>query len=157
MMALSAGQFEPAAGRLAAAASLEVRLADRESEPAPHPSPRSLDRECGCEVIHVLNKSDLPSRKRDHPLGRRRLSVSALRGTGVKGLLATVRVRLGISKLKRRTGPVLLNDCQVRLVEAAIGVVSAGRERRPVLESMRRYLGSFQDREDDSRGIPPDS
>jgi len=129
-----------AAGRLLSAASLEIRLADWEPGASPRPAPSLRARENGREVIHVLNKSDLLGRMRGHPLRQRFQLVSALRGTGVKRLIAAMGARLGISKLGKRTGPVLMNDRQARMVEAAIAALGPGRNRRPVLETLRRYL-----------------
>ena len=135
------GECVSIADSLAEKASLEIRLADKESDPPRIPVPPARGRESGCEVLHVLSKSDRPGLGRGHSLRERYLFLSALRGTGVKRLLAAMRARLGIARLRRRTGPILVNERQARLVEAAIEAASAGRDRRAVLESLCRYLG----------------
>jgi tRNA modification GTPase len=138
-----------AADRLAGEACLEIRLAHWAPDCPPGRLPfRGADGESlqerveGRGVIHVLNKSDLLPRKRGLSLPPQFLLLSALRGTGVKRLLSTLRERLGIAKLARRTGPVLINARQAGLVEEAVDVLREGLDRGPLLESLRRYAGS---------------
>jgi tRNA modification GTPase len=149
-----ADEGDPLTRRGVAAAADLLREADIEIHLAPWPggddserTPRRPGPGPMRSLLPVLSKCDLAAGKNGSPVAVAEggivgpLPIAALQGAGIPALLDRAAEDLRLDLLADRTSPFIWTRCQVDLVEASLEALNSGRNRRPALAGLRRYLG----------------